>query len=97
MPKDEFDPEDPLEIVGTHAQGNLDEMGLAIVDEFILMGFGEKELLDIFNNPFYQLPYGVLESKGEAHVRAIIKEGLKRWASTAANITSAKGPTIPDF
>ncbi|MBI4042918.1 MAG: hypothetical protein HY391_05525 [Deltaproteobacteria bacterium] len=83
MPKDEYDPEDPLEWVGVEvpveSDENLHEMALTFAEEFLRGGFSEDELLAMFKNPFYVGPHLVWRKKNEAYVRAVIEEAKGMW------------------
>lgn len=80
MPKDEFDIDDPMEMVGVAIEGSFDEMADALVDEFILMHFDEEGLWKLFRNPFYRSTHAVLLKKGEGYVAELIKRGFLRWS-----------------
>lgn len=83
MPKDEFDPEDPMELVGvelpTGSEEGVREMALTFAEEFIRSGFSEDRVRAMFQNPFYQGPYLVWKAKGDAYVSAVIEEAQKMW------------------
>lgn len=80
MPKDEFDADDPMELMAVSMEGSFDEMADGIVDEYIMMNFDQEALWLLFSNPFYRSTYAILQQKGEAYVRGLIKRGLIRWA-----------------
>ena len=47
MPKDEFDPEDPMELVGVEVSGSDPDQALdAIVQEYLFMGWKPAMILD---------------------------------------------------
>ena len=83
MPKDEMDPEDPMEMVGVELSGRseaeLRDMTLCFAEEFIREGYEEREVMEIFQNPFYQGPYLSWKQKGDDYVRAIIQEAIRIW------------------
>lgn len=83
MPKNESDPEDPLELVGvelsSQSEAQLRDMALCFAEEFAREGWGEEELLGMFKNPFYKGPYLAWQQKGEAFIREVIKEALAMW------------------
>ena len=83
MPKDEFDIDDPMEIVGVAIEGSFDEMAEALVDEFILMNFDEEALWQLFRNPFYRSTHAVFLERGEEYVNSLIRNGLHRWSTAA--------------
>ena len=83
MPKNEFSFEDPLEMIGVELRVNdeesLKEMAMTFVEEFARSGFGEGEILSMFQNSFYIGPHQVWKTQGEIYVRKIVKEALKQW------------------
>jgi hypothetical protein len=88
--KKEFEPDDPMEIVGVAGlPGMTDadevEMHRCIVDEYLRMGFGDAALLDLFRNPYYRATHSVWRSRGEAYVRELIASVRRQWrpSSTA--------------
>ncbi|MBI1976544.1 MAG: hypothetical protein HYS56_03445 [Candidatus Omnitrophica bacterium] len=83
MPKDEFDPEDPMEMVGVELPGQseeqLREMALCFAEEFIRSGWDQEKLFQMFRAPFYQGPYLVWKQKGDEFVRGVIQDAMRRW------------------
>jgi hypothetical protein len=82
MPKDEFDFEDPFELSGmaflTH-EDTTGAMAETFIEEFMRMGYGHSQILELFRNPHYLGPNLALEKRGEAFVRDLITEGFARW------------------
>ena len=77
MPYDEFDLDDPLELVAQEVsleEEHLNEMAECFVEEFARMGYGAEELFKLFCDPFYRGPYSVLQARGEKFVRDLIEE-----------------------
>jgi hypothetical protein len=80
MPKDEFEDDDPMELVGVALpDGDPDEMARSIVEEFIRMGLTDQELWGLFHNPFYAGPHAIWRSRGDEYVRGLIHCGRERW------------------
>ena len=80
MPKDEFDEDDPMELVAVALpDGDPDEMACAIVEEFIRMGVSDQELLHLFHDPFYAGPHAIWRNRGEAYVQQLIDSSRERW------------------
>lgn len=82
MPKDEFDPEDPMELVGVGLFTNEDTTDLmteCFIEEFMRMGYNHKQLLGLFRNPYYTGMNMVLQNRGEEFVRDRISEVFARW------------------
>jgi hypothetical protein len=74
MPKDEVDGDDPMEAMGVALPGDTTEpMAEAFVEEYMLMGYGDKELLALFHDRFYMATNMVLREKGEEWVKALIQ------------------------
>jgi len=81
------DAEDPLEIVGvvldrpidTEA---LDAMARTFVEEYALMGWPPKRILDMFRRPFYAGAHDAYERLGEERIKALIEEtvGPEEWS-----------------
>lgn len=91
MPKDEFDLDDPMEMVGVAIEGSFDDMADALIDEYILMNFDEEALWQLFRNPFYRSTHAILLEKGEEYVSALIRRGFTRWC------LASLGPWSPDI
>lgn len=80
MPKDECDPEDPMEFVGVTLPGDTrDAMAECFVEEYIFQGFTDDQILRLFQHPFYAGTHAVYQSKGEAYVRELTARIRGRW------------------
>jgi hypothetical protein len=80
MPNDEFDQDDPMELVGVALpDGDPDELARSIVEEFIRMGLSDQELLHLFHDPFYAGLHAIWQGRGDAYVQDLIAYGRKRW------------------
>jgi hypothetical protein len=80
MPKDEFEADDPMELVGVALpDGDPEELAGAIVEEFIRMGLSNEELLALFRDPFYVGPHAIWRSRGDEYVLWLIRCGRERW------------------
>ncbi|MDP2644008.1 MAG: hypothetical protein Q8P24_03655 [Desulfobacterales bacterium] len=88
MPKDEIEPDDPMEIVGIELPGQseaqLRDMTLCFAEEFVREGYDEEKLFSLFKNPFYQGPYLAWKQKGDDYVRAVIQEAIHMWRPNPA-------------
>jgi hypothetical protein len=82
MPKNEIDPEDPLELHGvgllTH-EDTTEVMAECFIEELLRLGHSAREILALFRNPHYTGLHRVLENRGEAFVRAKIVEVFGWW------------------
>ncbi len=82
MPKDETDPEDPMEFVAMECPADAESEGRmaeCFVEEFLLMGFDRQKLVGLFQNPLYQGTHRLWLQNGEAWVNAVIDRVLSRW------------------
>jgi hypothetical protein len=82
MPKDEFDPEDPMELRGVglpSAEDTTESMAECLIEEFLRLGHTAGEILALFRNPEYTGLHMVLRSRGEDFVRAKIVEVCGWW------------------
>ena len=77
MPYDEFDADDPLELVSCEVplgEEHLTEMAECFVAEFARLGYNADSLLALFRNPHYRGPHRVYEARGEDYVRDLIEQ-----------------------
>lgn len=85
MVEKEFDPEDPMEIVGVELSGQGEaevwDMALCYAEEFARDGWSEEKLMAMFKNPYYQGPHLVWLQKGDAFVLSVIQEAMRMWQS----------------
>ncbi|MBI4115648.1 MAG: hypothetical protein HY447_03630 [Candidatus Omnitrophica bacterium] len=83
MPKDETDPEDPMEMIGielpAQSEDELRDMALCFAEEFAREGYDEERLFAMFRNPFYQGPYLAWKQKGDEFIRSVIQEAMRMW------------------
>ena len=87
MPKNEFDFEDPFELNGmaflTH-EDTTDDMAECFIEEFMRMGYGNRQILALFKDPHYLGPNMAFEKRGEPFIRELITEVFARWGRTAS-------------
>ena len=87
MPKNEFDPEDPMEMVGVELRGQkeaqLRDMALCFAEEFIREGWSENKLIEMFKNPYYKGPYLAWQQKGDTFIQEVVKEAVSMWRPEA--------------
>jgi len=99
MPKDEFDFDDPMELNGVALltdEDTTEAMTECFIEEFMLMGYNDKQLLALFRNPHYLGMNMVLQKRGEQFVRNKIAEIFARWGrpvrSPASTVDSSALP-----
>ncbi len=77
--KKECDPDDPMEFNGVALPGNsMEAMAGCFVEEFIMMGYTDEQLLKMFRDPFYVAVNMVYKEKGEAFVTALIQQARSK-------------------
>ncbi len=83
MTHKEFEPDDPVEMVGMQIPGQseaaLRDMALCFAEEFVREGWNEEKIFAMFKNPFYAGPYLAWKQKGDAFVKSVIVEALNMW------------------
>ena len=87
MPKDEFDFEDPMELSGVALateEDTTDAMCECFVEEFMRMGYNDRQILALFRNPHYIGMNMVLQNRGELFVRDFIAGTFARWGRPIA-------------
>jgi hypothetical protein len=82
MPKNEFDPEDPMELRGVGfvtGEDTTESMAECFIEEFLRLGHTAGQILALFRNPYYTGINMVWQNRGEAFVRAKITEVFGWW------------------
>ena len=78
----EFDPEDPMELVGVAVpEGDDDEALDGIVQEYLFMGWSQSQILFLFTSPYYGATHQIYERKGAAYVNERVQQLAERWAN----------------
>ncbi|MFQ5657838.1 MAG: hypothetical protein ACE5G5_09880 [Candidatus Methylomirabilales bacterium] len=73
-------PGDPMELVGVGLpEGDPDYMAECLVEEFMLLGWNERQLMTLFTRPFFQTTHRIYREKGEDCVRALIQRVRDKW------------------
>lgn len=95
MAKKEFDPEDPMELMGvefsSQGEAGLRDMALCFAEEFVRDGWDAGRLFEMFKNPFYHGPHLAWRQKGDAFVREVIGEAVARWRPRAGSTRTLAG------
>jgi len=82
MPYDDPDPQDPMVLVGVALPADREaqvEMVAVFAEEFARMGYGERQILQLFRQPFYAGAHGAWRRLGEEQVAAIVREVAGAW------------------
>ena len=89
-PKDEFEPDDPMELVGVGLPvGGEREMVLAVIDEYVRLGFSGEEIVSLFRDPCYTMTNRIFRELGEAYVRECVDLVMTRWSAGASTACAA--------
>ena len=86
MPKNECDPQDPMERVGmciATEQDTLIPMAECFIEELMWMGHSPERVLALFQDPHYAGPHLVLQRHGTAVVQRLIADTFAKWANPA--------------
>ncbi len=77
-----FDAEDPMHFMGVGLECSpeeFDQMVETIIEEYLLLGWTDGMVLQMFKAPFYQLTHSILRVKGEPYVLEAIARVRKAW------------------
>jgi hypothetical protein len=97
MPKNELDPEDPMELRAValpSSEDTTDAMTECFIEEFMRLGYNPKQLLALFRNPHYTGLHMVLDLKGEPYVRERIQEMFARWGRPVEWPVASAAPVL---
>jgi len=76
-----FAPRDPMELIGVALpQEDVDYMAECLVEEYLLLGWNDKQLMSLFSRPFFQATHRIYEDKGEEYVQALIQKVRDKWS-----------------
>jgi hypothetical protein len=82
MPYGDPDPTDPQMLVGVVLPGgpeSMRAMALVFAEEFARLGCSARQILGLFQNPFYAGAHAALRALGEDAVRHIAEEAAGAW------------------
>ena len=86
MAEKEFDPEDPLELVGVEVPGgDADELIDGIALEYLLMGWSQARVLALFRAPFYTATHQIYQQRGHEYVKHRISALAQQWNNGRIN------------
>lgn len=72
--------DDPMEFVAVALPGgDPDLMAQCMIEEFMLMGWSERQLMTLFTHPRFQATHRIYLDRGEAHVRDLIARVGASW------------------
>ena len=82
MPKDECDPEDPMELTGAvlaTEEDTLTPMAECFIEELMRTGHNARQIYALFADPQYVGPHLVFQARGETFVRRLIAKTMIQW------------------
>ncbi len=82
MPADkEFDPDDPMELVGVEIPGgDADQRMDDIIQEYLFIGWTELQILFLFRSPHYMATHQIYRQRGERCVMERIQRMAEQWS-----------------
>lgn len=76
----EFIPQEPMELVAMGVPATDDTfMAECLVEEYLLMGWNERQLMGLFTRPFFCATHRIYRERGEEYVRALIQRVGAAW------------------
>ena len=92
MPKDEFDSEDPMELVGMilpGEAGQLERMAECIIEEYVRMGWDERRLQTLFVHPMFLATHRIYRQKGPEYVQDLIRTTCAKYRCHRLEVRNA--------
>lgn len=84
--------DDPMEFVAVGMPGgDPDLMAECVIEEFLLMGWSDSQLLTLFKHPRFQATHQIYLERGEDYVRALISRVCTAWRPVAGGIQEGAG------
>ena len=81
--------DDPLEISGIQVDGDPEVMLDCIVEEYARLGCDAADILRMFDDPFFQGPYGLTRAFGRDYVRLRVRGVLGRCGVLRVRVVEA--------
>lgn len=86
MPKDENDPDDPMEVCGVVVPASAEEVehvARCLIEEFAWLGLDEERILALFHDPHYVGAHNITLQMGEPWVAGLIARVAAEWRSAS--------------
>ena len=75
-------PDDPHELVGVGvAEGDLDFMAECLVEEYLLLGWGDHQLMSLFARPCFGMTHRIYLDRGHDYVADLIAQVRAKWTA----------------
>lgn len=73
---------DPHELVGVSlAEGDCDFMAECLVEEYLLLGWSDHQLMSLFTRPHFRMTHRIYLARGHDYVAALIAQVRAKWTS----------------
>ncbi|MBI2985341.1 MAG: hypothetical protein HYY45_01100 [Deltaproteobacteria bacterium] len=89
MPYNDPDPSDPNVLVRVVLPADAEamrDMAYVFAEEFVRMGVDKRQLLSLFQNPFYAGAHGAYRALGKEAILAIMDECLNVWGRSKITV-----------
>src|SRR3989304_3097011 len=89
MPYNDPDPSDPNVLVGVVLPADAEamrEMAYVFAEEFVRMGYDKRQLLSVFQNPYYAGAHGAYRTLGETEIITTIDECINVWGRSKITV-----------
>ncbi|KAB2849726.1 MAG: hypothetical protein F9K44_07100 [Hyphomicrobiaceae bacterium] len=75
-----FEPSDPHELVGIElAEGDAHFMAECLVEEYLLLGWSDGELMTLFTRPCFRMTHRIYLERGQQYVAELIAQVRAKW------------------
>lgn len=81
MAQKEFEEDDPMELAGMVVpldgeKGRQAEESMigCFIEEYLMLGYDQEKIVELFRDPFYQATHAVYLTRGENHIRQMIEK-----------------------
>lgn len=95
MPHDDPDPQDPMMLVGVKLPADPEtarDLAYVFSEEFARLGYSGRQIVSLFQEPFYAGAHGVYLHLGDAEIRRIVSETVDVWGRMRLVDREAESP-----
>lgn len=77
-----FEPTDPHELVGVElANGDPDFMAECLVEEYLLLGWSDRQLMTLFERPCFGMTHSIYRDRGHPYIADLITRVRAKWTT----------------
>ena len=77
-----LEPNDPHELVGVSlAEGDCDFMAECLVEEYLLLGWSDRQLMSLFERPCFGMTHRIYLDRGHQYVAELIAHVRAKWTA----------------